>query len=146
DLFDNRHPLYAGDVGMGINPRLAARVRESDVLLVIGERLGEMTTSGYTLLEPPVSAQSLIHVHPGADELGRVYQPALAIAATPGAFLASLARVARPAGAGLTAYAKAAHADYIEWQTPRPVPGSLDLWQVVRWLDERLPDDAIVAN
>jgi acetolactate synthase-1/2/3 large subunit len=146
DLFDNRHRLYAGDVGMGINPRLAARVREADVLLVIGERLGEMTTSGYTLLAPPVPAQSLIHVYPGADELGRVYQPALAIAATPGAFLASLTHVARPAGAEVTARAKAAHADYIEWQTPRPVPGSLDLWQIVRWLDERLPDDAIVAN
>src|SRR4029077_5581114 len=64
DLFDNRHALYAGDVGMGINPKLAARVREADVLLVIGERLGEMTTSGYTLLTPPVAAQTLIHVHP----------------------------------------------------------------------------------
>ena len=90
DLFDNRHVLYAGDVGIGVNPRLAARVRDADVLLVIGERLGEMTTSGYTLLAPPLPSQTLIHVHPGADELGRVYQPAIAIAATPGAFLAAL--------------------------------------------------------
>jgi acetolactate synthase-1/2/3 large subunit len=87
-LFDNRHPNYAGDVGIGINPKLAARVREADVLLVIGERLGEITTSGYALLEVPEPAQKLIHVHPGSDELGRVYQPALPIAATPGAFLA----------------------------------------------------------
>ncbi len=92
DLFDNRHPNYAGDVGIGINPRLADRVRNADVLLVIGERLGEMTTSGYTLLEAPVPTQRLIHVHPGADELGRVYQPALAIVATPGAFLAMMNR------------------------------------------------------
>src|SRR5215468_8335194 len=106
DLFDNRHPNYAGDVGIAINPKLAARVRDADVLLVIGERLGEMVTSGYTLLLAPSPAQQLIHVHPGADELGRVYQPAIAIAATPGAFLAAMARVARPAGAGLTAYAK----------------------------------------
>src|SRR5215831_15339747 len=146
DLFDNRHPLYAGDVGIGINPKLAARVREADVLLVIGERLGEMTTSGYTLLAPPVPAQSLIHVHPDADELGRVYQPALAVAATPGAFLAALARVVRAGGAEVATRVKAARADYVEWQAPRPVPGSLDLWQIVRWLDERLPDDAIVAN
>ena len=86
DLFDNRHPNYAGDVGIGIDPKLAARVRDADVLLVIGERLGEMTTSGYTLLEAPLPKQTLDHVHPGADELGRVYQPALAIAATPARF------------------------------------------------------------
>ena len=146
DLFDNRHPLYAGDVGIGINPKLATRVREADVLLVIGERLGEMTTSGYTLLTPPVAAQTLIHVHPGAEELGRVYQPALAIAATPGAFLAALAPDVRAAAADVASHAKAARADYEEWQTPRPVPGSLDLWQIVRWLDARLPDDAIVTN
>ena len=90
DLFDNRHPQYAGDVGIGINPKLAARVRDADLLLVIGERLGEMTTSGYTLLDVPAPRQRLVHVHPGAEELGRVYQPELAIAATPGAFLAAL--------------------------------------------------------
>jgi len=146
DLFDNRHPLYAGDVGIGISPKLAARVRDADVLLVIGERLGEMTTSGYTLLTPPVTAQTLIHVHPGAEELGRVYQPALAIAATPGAFLAALAPEARRVTADVAARGKAARAEYEEWQAPRAVPGSLDLWQIVRWLDARLPDDAIVTN
>ena len=146
DLFDNRHPLYAGDVGIGINPRLAARIRDADVLLVIGERLGEMTTSGYTLITPPVPAQALIHVHPGSEELGRVYQPALAIAATPGAFLAALASLRRAAAAGGTTRAAAAHADYVAWQAPRRVPGALDLWQIVQWLDARLPDDAIVTN
>jgi acetolactate synthase-1/2/3 large subunit len=144
DLFDNRHELYAGEVGIGVNPKLAARVRDADVLLVIGERLGEMTTSGYTLVAPPVPAQTLIHVHPGPDELGRVYQPALAIAATPGAFLSALAAAApdRPP----ERRAASAHADYLVWQAPRPVPGELDLWQIVRWLDARLPDDAILAN
>src|SRR5436190_866722 len=73
DVFDNRHANYAGDVGIGINPRLAARVRDANVLLVIGERLGEMVTGGYALLEAPQPKQALIHVHPGADELGRVY-------------------------------------------------------------------------
>src|SRR5205085_5043341 len=76
DLFDNRSPNYAGDVGIGINPKLAQRVNDADVVLVIGPRLGEMTTSAYTLLEAPVPRQTLIHVHAGAEELGRVYRPA----------------------------------------------------------------------
>ena len=144
-LFDNRHANYAGDVGIGINPKLAARLRDADVLVVIGERMGEITTQGYTLLEAPAPAQTLIHVHPGADELGRVYQPALAIAATPGAFLAAMNRGPQPRlDAG--PLPAAAHADYEAWRAPRPVPGALDLWQIVRWLDERLGDDAILAN
>ena len=145
-LFDNRHPNYAGDVGIGINPQLAARVRDADVLIVIGERLGEMTTSGYTLLAAPVPAQRLVHVHPGADELGRVYQPAIAIAATPGAFLAAM-NAERPTDVrSWQGTAEQAHAEYAQWQGPRPVPGSLDMYRVVRWLDEHLPDDAILAN
>ncbi len=146
DLLDNRHPSYAGDVGIGINPKLAARVRDADVLLVIGERLGEMTTSGYTLLEAPLPRQALIHVHPGAEELGRVYQPAIAVNATPLEFLEALAAdtgFARPAWPALAAQA---HADYEAWRAPRPVPGDVDLWQIVRWLDDRLPADAIVTN
>ncbi len=144
-LFDNRHANYAGDVGIGINPKLAARLRDADVLVVIGERMGEITTQGYTLLEAPAPAQTLIHVHPGADALGQVYQPALAIAATPGAFLAAMNRGPQPRlDAG--PLPAAAHADYEAWRAPRPVPGPLDLWQIVRWLDERLGDDAILAN
>jgi acetolactate synthase-1/2/3 large subunit len=145
-LFDNRHPNYAGDVGIGINPKLAARVRDADVLLVIGERLGEMTTSGYALLEVPVPAQRLIHVHPAADELGRVYQPALAIVATPGAFLAEMNREPPIDASAWKSATEQAHAEYTAWQAPRAVPGSLDMCQVVKWLDERLPDDAILAN
>ncbi|HEV2977678.1 MAG TPA: thiamine pyrophosphate-binding protein [Casimicrobiaceae bacterium] len=146
DLFDNRHRNYAGDVGIGINPRLAARVRDADVLLVLGERLGEMVTGGYTLLAAPQPKQSLIHVHPGADELGRVYQPALAIEAAMGpacAALAALPPVAAPAWAGSAA---AAHADYFAWQSPQPIPGAVDLWQVVAHLRERLPENAILTN
>jgi len=146
DLFDNRHPQYAGDVGIGINPRLAARVRNADVLLVVGERLGEMTTSGYTLLAPPVPRQALIHVHPGSDELGRVYQPAVAVNATPREFLAAM--LASPVAASVSwrTQADEAHREYEEWRAPRPVPGDVDLWQIARWLDEKLPDDAIVCN
>jgi acetolactate synthase-1/2/3 large subunit len=146
DLFDNRHPLYAGDVGIAVNPKLAARVRDADVLLVIGERLGEMTTGGYTLVTPPVPHQRLIHVHPATDELGRVYQPALAIVAAPGAFLAALNAAPVTPQPGRREDAAAAHADFEAWRAPRPVPGAVDLWQIVRWLDERLPDDAILTN
>jgi acetolactate synthase-1/2/3 large subunit len=146
DLFDNRHPNYAGDVGIGINPKLAARVRDADVLLVIGERLGEMTTSGYTLLDVPTPSQTLIHVHPGADELGRVYQPALAINATPGAFLAAVSAQPLPSARGRRDIVKSARADCEAWRAPRAVPGDVDMWQVVQWLDAHLPDDAIVTN
>ena len=144
DLFDNRHPLYAGDVGIGINPALAARVRDADVLLVIGERLGEMTTSGYTLLDVPVAKQTLVHVHPDAGELGRVYQPAVAIAATPDAFLAAIDADASRSASRVDA--TLAHADYDAWRVPRAVPGDVDLWRVVQWMDERLPQNAVLTN
>ncbi len=96
DYLDNRHPNYVGDVGIGINPALAERVRDADVILALGARLGEMTTSGYTLLAPPVPKQSLIHVHPDPSEIGRVYRPEIAVVARPGAFTGQLAAAARP--------------------------------------------------
>jgi len=147
DLYDNRLPNYAGDVGIGPNPKLAARVRDADLLVVIGERLGEMTTSGYTLLDAPAPRQALVHVHPGAEEIGRVYQPAVGICATPGAFLGAMLATAGPdAEVPWRASVASAHGDYEAWREPRPVPGAVDMWKIVRWLDERLPDDAILAN
>ncbi|HKW80475.1 MAG TPA: thiamine pyrophosphate-binding protein [Casimicrobiaceae bacterium] len=146
DLIDNDSVNYAGDLGIGPNPKLAARVREADVLLVVGERLGEMVTGGYSLLAVPDPVQTLIHVHPGADEVGKVYQPAMAIAASLPAFWAALAAlppIARPSWSGS---AGTAHAEYLAWQTPRPMPGPLDLWQVVASMRERLPADAIVTG
>jgi len=144
DLFDNRHPQYAGDVGIGINPRLAARVREADVLLVVGERLGEMTTSGYTLLDIPLPRPHLVHVLPGVEEIGRVFQPTVGIAATPGEFFAALDGVA--GNAAWRERARAAHADYAGWRVTPPAPGAVDPGAIVRLLDERLPDDAILTN
>ena len=145
-LFDNRHPQYAGDMGIGINPKLAARIRESDLLLVVGERLGEMTTSGYTLPQPPIPPNKLVHVHPGHEELGSVYQPALAIAAEPGAFLDAMNALGAVDPNAWRDGAATAHADYEAWRGRRSVPGAVDLWHIVRWLDERLPDDAILTN
>jgi acetolactate synthase-1/2/3 large subunit len=146
DVFDNAHTHYAGDVGIGINPRLAARVRDADVLLVVGERLGEMVTGGYTLLAAPQPTQSLIHAHPGGEELGRVYQPTLAIEASIPEFTAALAAMTPVSGPAWRDSAERAHAEYVAWQTPRPMPGPLDLWQVVATLRERLPEDAILTS
>jgi acetolactate synthase I/II/III large subunit len=146
DLVDNRDEHYAGEVSIGPNPKLAARVRDADLLLVIGERLGEMVTSGYTLLSVPNPAQTLVHLHPGADELGKVYQPSLAIAASLPAACAALADMPPIAAPGWAGSAAEAHAEYLAWQSPRPMPGELDLWQVVGFLRDRLPEDAILVN
>jgi acetolactate synthase I/II/III large subunit len=145
DLFDNRSPSYAGDVGIGINPALAQRVKEADVLLVIGARLGEMTTSGYSLLEVPVPQQTLIHVHAGAEELGRVYRPALAINSGYPQFVEALCGLSFK-DAGWKERTSNARQEYIEWTEPRQMPGQLQYGQVVRWLSDTLPEDTIVAG
>lgn len=146
DYFDNRHPCYVGDVGLGINPKLAARVRQADVLLAIGARLGEATTSGYTLLEPPLPRQQLIHVYPQAEELGRVYRPVLAIHADSAGFVAALSETAVPNGERRANELQQARREYEAWNTPEPTPGDCRLEDVVMHLNEVLPDDAIVTN
>ncbi|MBZ5694167.1 MAG: hypothetical protein LAN36_02270 [Acidobacteriia bacterium] len=146
DRFDNDHPCYAGDVGLGVNPKLAQRITASDLLIALGGRLGEATTGGYTLIDIPAPRQRLVHVHPDPDELGRVYQPALAIPATPRGFaaaVAALAPIADPAWAEAT---KAAHAEYLAWRKPPRSPGEIQLGEIMLWLDTQLPPDAIVTN
>lgn len=146
DRIDNTHPNYAGDVGIGINPKLAQRVRDADLILAIGPRLGEMTTGGYTLIEPPVPAQTLIHVHPGNEELGRVYQAALPINAAMPEICAALAAMEPVDHGAWDAWTEQAHKDVAEnlkYETP---PGNLDMGQVVGWLRNRLGPDAILTN
>jgi acetolactate synthase-1/2/3 large subunit len=149
DYFDNRHPCYVGDVGLGVNPALARRVREADLLLVVGARLGEATSSGYTLVDVPEPRQTLVHVHPGAEELGRVYRPALAIQAATPAFAAA-ARALAPVDPGAWAAHRAdARQAYLDWTTPpepNPATGTVEMAQVVTRLRERLPDDAVLCN
>jgi acetolactate synthase I/II/III large subunit len=146
DRLDNRHPLYAGDMGIGIDPKLGARIAEADVLLVVGPRLGEMTTNGYTRLTPPVPKQRLIHVHPGAEELNRVYQAELAINSGIESF-ASAAAELKPRGAvAWSGWAKSAREDYEAFVKPVKAPGAVNPSEVFAWLNTRLPEDAIVTN
>jgi acetolactate synthase-1/2/3 large subunit len=145
-LFDHEHANYAGDVGIGINPKLATRVREADVLLLIGGRMSEMPSSSYTLIDIPEPKQALVHVHPGAEELGRLYRPTLAINASPTAFAAALEGVQPPNAIAWSADTRTAHGDYLEWTKPRQTPGAVQLAEIVAWLNTRLPPDSIIAN
>jgi len=145
DLFDNRSDCYAGDVGIGVNPRLAQRIKDADLLLVIGARLGEMTTSGYTLLDVPMPKQTLVHVHSGAEELGRVYAPTLPINSGYPQFVEALSRI-EVDGSRWREQTGAARKDYLEWSEPRQIPGRLQYGEVVTWLREQLPEDAVVAG
>jgi acetolactate synthase-1/2/3 large subunit len=145
DYFDNRHPNYAGDVGIGINPKLAQRVKDADLLLAIGERLGEMTTSAYTLLEVPVPKQTLVHVQSGAEELGRVYRAALPINANYEEFVFALSAL-KTKNSEWKNQTQAAHEEYLAWNKPIAMPGALHYGEVIAWLSQNLPEDAILTN
>jgi len=145
DLFDNAHPLYAGDVGIGINPKLAQRVRESDLVIAIGPRLGEMTTGGYTLLQVPRPQQPLVHIHAGPEELGRVYAADLMINASMSCAAAALADLAAPAESPWRAWSAAARADYEANLVPTPV-APLDMAEVIATLDRLMPPGTICTN
>jgi acetolactate synthase I/II/III large subunit len=168
DLVDNRSPSYIGPLGNSADPALLERVEAADLVVAIGTRLDELTMAGYRLLRQP--RRRLVHVHQGAAELGKVYQPDLGVVAGMPAFAAA-ARALQPiAGAPWTAWTEAARADHLAWSTPdpsstlpppatspspptspspatsRPSPGGVDLAAVVGWLQERLPAEAIIAQ
>ncbi|MBY0555612.1 MAG: thiamine pyrophosphate-binding protein [Burkholderiaceae bacterium] len=150
DLLDNAHPNYIGDVGIGINPKLAARVREADVVLAIGPRLGEMTTGGYSLIEAPLPRQRLIHVHADTEELGSVYQAELMINSGMPQIAAMLAAMAPLDSSAWRDSVAAAKADLSAWQQQPPIfqdgKAPLDLWQVVQLIDALTPADTIITN
>ncbi|NML45970.1 thiamine pyrophosphate-binding protein [Ramlibacter sp. G-1-2-2] len=146
DTFDNHHPQYAGDVGIGINPKLAARVKEADLILAIGPRLGEMTTSGYTLLTPPQAKQKLVHIHASAEELNRVYRADLAINATMNAAARSLEVLTAPPELPWADWTAAANADYVANLQPQKLPGDIDMPAIVGLLQKHLPADAVLTN
>ncbi len=145
DYIDNSSPSYAGHLTLGLDPRLATRVRNADLLLVVGARLGEITTLGYTLVEPPRPTQTLIHVHSGSEELGRVYAADLAIASGLEAFATALNELEPLDTSAWQDETAQARADYVDFLRPTPQPGALNLGEVLAHLRERVPD-AIVTN
>jgi acetolactate synthase I/II/III large subunit len=145
-LFDHTHPNYAGDVGIGINPKLRKRIDDADLILLIGGRLGEMPSQGYELLDIPRPKQKLIHVHSGANEIGKVYDVDLGIVATPVNFVAALKDVKPQTARDQTAI-QSAHADYLAWSTPpAKQPGSLNMGEIMNWLEANLAPNTIVTN
>jgi acetolactate synthase-1/2/3 large subunit len=145
DTFDNRHPLYAGDVGIGTSPQLAARVREADLVIALGIRLGEMTTQGYTLLAAPRPRQTLVHIHAGAEELGRVYAADLLLQASMGCAAKALEALAAPVALPWAAQTEAARTDY-EANLVAPPVQPLDMAVVVKTLQRLLPEDTVYTN
>ena len=146
DTFDNHHPQYAGDVGIGIGPALARCVRESDLIVAIGPRLGEMTTGGYTLLKAPKPLQKLVHIHASAEELNRVYQADLAILSTMNAAARCLEMMAAPAVLPWTAWTEQAHQGFLDNLQPQALPGDVDMPAIVGLLKKHLPEDAVLTN
>jgi acetolactate synthase I/II/III large subunit len=154
DTFDNHHPQYAGDVGIGINPVLAQRVRDCDLLLALGPRLGEMTTGGYSLLQAPRTRQTLVHVHSSAEELNRVYQSDLAIHASMRAAARSLEVLSAPTQLPWEDWTRACHADYEANLLPTTIAdlphdseqGLVEMPAVIACLQKHLPADAVLTN
>lgn len=145
DSFDNGDPLYAGDIGFGVNPALARRLKQADLVIAVGPRLGEVTSGGYTLFESPLPRQTLVHVHPDPEELNRVYHAALPICSGMAAFAAAAA-LAPPAEPAWRDWTAAAHADYLAFSEPPRIPGPVQMGEIMATLRQVLPPDAILTN
>jgi acetolactate synthase-1/2/3 large subunit len=149
DLFDNRRAHYVGHLSLGVNPKLAERVKQADLIIAVGTRLGDITTSGYTNLVPPRIKQRLVHMHADATELGRVYQPDLAIHTGVNNGAAMLKGLQAPASApwaSWTASAREHHLGFAAIPARHAQHQGVDMAQVMAHLDEVLPDDAILTN
>lgn len=147
-LFAGEHVCYAGDVGLGINPKLLARLKAADLIVLLGGRMSEVPSQSYTLLEIPVPQQTLVHVFADPDELNHVYQADLAIAASPIAFVQELQTLAPPAAPVWAGQSQAAHVDYLTWSEPAGCsnPGALQMGAVMQHLIATLPTDCILCN
>ena len=157
DTFDNHHPQYAGDVGIGINPALAQRIQRSDLVIALGVRLGEMTTGGYTLLQAPRSSQPLVHIHSSAEELNRVYQADLAICSSMNAAARSLEVLSAPVSVAWRDETTRANEEYLKWIEPQSLPGlpfdtdggavgSINMPRIIKTLQRHLPENAVLTN
>jgi len=146
DAIDNKCAVYAGQLGYGPNPKLQQRIRDADLILAVGPRLGEATTDGYTLITPDHPGQTLVHVHPDPNELGRVYHADLPICAGMGEFAAAIDEWA-PVELSRFSGGEEAHREWLDWSEPQPRDGvKLDLGLCVAAMRERLPDNTIVCN
>lgn len=146
-LFDAMHPCYAGDFGIGPNPKLLARVKGADLVLLIGDRMSEMSSQSYTAFGIPEPQMTMVHVHPGSEELGRVYHPALAINASPTAFCASLEGLQPPNEIAWRGESDTAHADFLVWtEKATAQPGPINLGEIMVWLRDNLPANAFITN
>ena len=146
DHLDNRHPSYVGHAGIDIEPKLAAAIRGADVLLVIGETPADVTTGGYTLLQVPSPQQLLVHAHPSADEIGRLFRTDIGIVAAGEPFAKALARMKPPPRARWARLRRDLRASYERWLKPVATPGSVKLEEVIATLSRDLPEDAILTN
>lgn len=144
DHIDNRAQVYAGDLGVGANPKLLARAREADALLVLGSRIGDCVTQGYELWDPAAPGPAIAHVHPEPETPGSVYRCDLAVTADAAAMVARLAQA--PRAGDWSGWTAAARADYDAWLNPKETPGAVKLEQTITWLSENLPEDAILTN
>jgi len=150
DIVDNLLPCFAGDLGTGAAATLVARIRSADLVLAVGARIGEITSQSYTLMGIPDPGKTLIHVHPSAEELGRVFRPTLAIQSGMAEFAAAIAGLDSIPKPRWSRWREECRAEYEAGLTPSLLPGqplpALDLGQIMVWLRERLPDDAIVTS
>ncbi|MHC8381290.1 thiamine pyrophosphate-binding protein [Pseudomonas sp. LB3P14] len=146
DLFDNRHPNYVGDLGFAASAQLSSAVKNADLLLVVGSRMGEVSTGGYVALDIPVPKQTLIHIHQGIEELGRVYQPALAINSSMSTFAKSAAKLPTVTSQVKSEWTRTLNKNYRENLEHSPSPGDVQMAEIIEWLNRSLPDDAILTN
>ena len=146
DFMDNRHRNYVGDLGVGMNPKLGARLVDADTLIVLGCRLGDSVTGGYELLNPAATGKRIVHVYPDPDELGRVFHADLALAATGPDALAALVHTNGTDAPAWADWTRSAREEYESHQSPATTPGEVKLEEVVLWLSENLPEDAIITN
>jgi acetolactate synthase-1/2/3 large subunit len=146
-LFDGDHPNYCGEIGIGPNPKLKERIASADLVLLVGGRMSEMPSQSYTLFGIPAPRQTLVHVYPDPNEIGRIYNPTLGIVATADAFCAAIEGLQPPNAIAWSDQSREARADYLDWSDKVPaMPGRVDLGALMLWLRERLPHGAIIAN
>mgnify|MGYP002402417773 CR=1 FL=1 len=146
DFVDNRSPSYIGNLGLGANPALLRLIEESDLLVLIGARFGEITSNSYTLLDIPTPRQEVIHIHADPEELGRIYQPVLGINCDSTSMAKALAAFPAPASRPWAAALPGQRENYLAWTTPGKVHGDVQMGEIMTWLRETLPENAIVTN